>query len=172
LGDIREDIRAGENNLEKLARQVPGFAGYKEREARRNADKIQRTFLAEELSRERGRLQEIARPLVAQGKLELLAELDRLTGKIEKVADRIRTAAYGYTGFFDPVKIDETHLDRLYEYDLLLLSQVSAISESVLALSAALAGDDATDALKALERNIVSFDQQIGQREKIVMEVK
>ncbi len=172
MGDLREDIREGENKLEKLARQVPGFAGYKEREIRRNADKIQRTFLAAELSRAKNRLQEMSRPLVAQGRLELIAEMDRLTGKIDRAADLIRTAEYGYSGFFDPIKIDESSLDRLYEHDLTLLSQASAINESVLALGAALEGEDAADAMKVLERNIAGFDLQAGQREKILREVK
>ena len=71
------------------------------------------------------------RTLVNQGKLDGLAELDRLSQKLFQSANQIRHASYGYAGIFDQVKIQENELDRIYDHDLSMLSEVEAIEASV-----------------------------------------
>ena len=43
----------------------------------------------------------------------------------------IRHASYGYSGFFDQVKIQEAEFDRIYQYDLSLVTDVEALEASV-----------------------------------------
>ena len=119
------------NFLEKLADAVPGLKGYREKESRRDTDKRFRDYLADRIDRARGSLDETKRTLVNQGKLDGLAELDRLSQKMIKAANQIRHASYGYSGFFDQVKIKENELDRLYQLDLSMLSDVEALETSL-----------------------------------------
>jgi hypothetical protein len=119
------------NFLEKLADAVPGLKGYREKESRRDTDKRFRDYLADRIDRARGSLDETKRTLVNQGKLDGLAELERLSQKMIKAANQIRHASYGYSGFFDQVKIKENELDRLYQLDLSMLSDVEALETSL-----------------------------------------
>jgi hypothetical protein len=119
------------NLLEKLADAIPGLKGYREKESRRDTDKRFRDYLADRIDGARGTLDEQKRQLVNQGKLDGLAELDRLSQKMIKCANQIRHASYGYSGFFDQVKIKENELDRIYQHDLSMLSDVEALETSL-----------------------------------------
>ncbi|MCL5773774.1 MAG: hypothetical protein M1536_05275 [Firmicutes bacterium] len=169
MEDLREQIRAQENALERIMRYIPGFSGYKDREQRRNADKIQRDYLAKLLEGERTRLQEVSLPLIRYGRLDDLNELDRAGSKLEKITDRIRHADYGYSGFFDSIKIGEQELDKLYEHDLTLISGVDSIKEAILAVNAAIEQNQELLSLtKSLEEKIDAFNDCIDEREKLV----
>ncbi|HSE42771.1 MAG TPA: hypothetical protein VLH08_18545 [Acidobacteriota bacterium] len=119
------------NLLEKLADAIPGLKGYREKESRRDTDKRFRDYLADRIDRSRGNLDETKRTLVNQGKLDGLAELDRLSQKMMKLSNQIRHATYGYSGFFDQVKIGENELDQIYQHDLSILSDVEALETSL-----------------------------------------
>ena len=47
--DLVSKIQEGQNFLEKIASRIPGFAGYREKERRRDADRINREHLAVQL---------------------------------------------------------------------------------------------------------------------------
>jgi hypothetical protein len=66
-----------------------------------------------------------------KGQLGPLAELDRLSARMQQMADTIRYASYGYAGIFDVEKIREEELDRLYAFDLSLVDEVEAIQSKV-----------------------------------------
>jgi hypothetical protein len=168
--DLREKIKSQENSLEQLARKIPGFMGYKDREQRRNADKIQRTYMAEQLAREKSRLLDTATPLSRGGNLELVAEVDRLSKLLDKITDKIRYADYGYTGFFDSLKINEAELDRVYEFDLELADLIGAISEATTALESAIEKKEegAPGKLKTVEAAIKKMEERFSEREKVL----
>ena len=54
-------------------------------------------------------------------------------------ADRVRTATYGYAGFFDVVKVKEAQLDALYNFDNALLDEVAKIAAAIEQVKTALA---------------------------------
>ncbi len=56
--------------------------------------------------------------------------MDRVRKKLMMVANRIRHATHGYSGFFDRIKIDEEELYRLYKYDLELIEVATRIRDS------------------------------------------
>ncbi len=126
------DMYQSEKNLlEKLADAVPGLKGYRDKEARRDTDKRFREYLASRIDRARGETEDIKRTLMNDGLLERLDDVDRLSQKLIKLAGLIRHASYGYSGFFDQVKIQETELDKIYQYDLSLLTDIEALESSL-----------------------------------------
>jgi hypothetical protein len=119
------------NWLENLADAIPGLKGYRDKEARRDTDKRFREYLASRIEASRKTIEELKRTQVNQGRLQGLDELDRLTQKLMKTASLIRYASYGYSGFFDQVKIQEAELDKIYQFDLSLLTDVEALENSM-----------------------------------------
>ena len=49
MDPILDKARAGQNALEQIANAIPGFQGYREKELRRDADRLQREYLASRL---------------------------------------------------------------------------------------------------------------------------
>ena len=165
MPDFRERIESDENAFQQLLNVIPGFDGYREREIRRTADKLVRECLVEELDRTRKSLGKIVGQWAKAGRLEELDDIDRLSRLLGKARDNIRFADYGYTGFFDAVKINEEELDKLYEYDLGLRHQIDGCASAVEGLAAA--GDDSQEKMTALESAIGELQELVDRREQV-----
>ncbi len=114
--------------LRSLVSKIPGYKGYKDKELRREADKLLRMQVAGQLDDQRKRLTELQNQLVSQAQIEWLDDLERAVMKLQLLIDRIKTASYGYAGLFDAVKVKEEQLDALYEYDNQMLDFVDDIA--------------------------------------------
>lgn len=172
MDDLREHIRSQEGGLERLMRHIPGFGGYKDREQRRQADQIQRAFMADGLTRERERLADVANILMSGGGLPYIADIDRVRNQFDRVIDRVRHASQGYAGFFDAVRINEAELDRVYEYDLGMVGDIASIGENITALGATAERHEGfPDRLRMLEGQVKALDQKLDNRTKTMMGV-
>ena len=155
--DYRDTIEDSKGGLETLAEKIPGYRGYKEKEDRRAADKLLREHLADQLNEQQRRLAELQRDLLEGGGLLLIDDLDRAVTKVQNLADKVRTASYGYAGIFDEVKVKEEELDALYDFDEDMLGHVSAIQAAIEALAAAM---DASGDVKAAIQDVVSAAEE------------
>ena len=129
-----ENARDSRNWLEKLGEKIPGFRGYLDRELRREVDKIQRDFLASEVDRARQGVQAKIRGWSRKGSLDHLDIASTTEKLLDRLANRIRHADYGSSGFFDAVKIGEAELQELYRFDLELSLAVEALAGQIDAL--------------------------------------
>ncbi len=155
--DFRQAIEDSKGGLERLASSIPGYRGYKDKENRRAADKLLREHLVRQLDEQRRRLAELQRDLLEGGGLLLVDDLDRAVTKVQKLADKIRTASYGYAGIFDAVKVKEEELDALYNFDESILEHVSALQASIDALATAI---DASGDVKEAIHQVVSAAEE------------
>src|SRR6266513_2351749 len=137
--DIRDRVMGDMPHgfLHKIAGIVPGFNGYMDRERRRDADKLLRTYLAHQYSAQRDRLTRVQQGLARSGQLTGISEVDRLVGVLQRFIDRLSTATYGYSGLFDPVKVEAQDLDQLYAFDMALTSGVDQVSSAIDAVEVA-----------------------------------
>ena len=134
------------NWLEKLGDKIPGYAGYVAKERRRDVDKLHREHLAERLRASKQPLTDVMRELSSTGRLFEVGPVDRVLKKLDQVENRIRFASYGYAGFFDANKIEESQLDTIYNFDLSLVEKVEGLERLARGLSSKAA---TADGLKA-----------------------
>jgi hypothetical protein len=128
MAKIKETIREQRNPLERLVTRIPGFRGYADREARREADKLLREHGAARLERVVRELHEVA----ANSALDQLNDLHELINDVEKLRAELRYADRGYSGFFDEVKLDASAaLDAVYEKDERIVDQIEQIGGQV-----------------------------------------
>lgn len=128
MAKLRDSIRSQENALERVATRVPGFRGYLDREARREADKLLREHGARALERIVRELQELA----AKATLAELEDVKDVVSQAEKLTRELRFADRGYSGFFDEVKLDSpAALDAVYERDERIVAQIEEIAAQV-----------------------------------------
>jgi len=162
-----DEARARRSALERLGARIPGFRGYLERELRRDVDKMQRDWLAGRLDRARGALGVRIREWSRGGHLENLDLASGVDKALDRLANRIRHADYGASGFFDVVKIREPELDRLYEFDLGLADRVDELAARI----AALPGSAEADALDALRSAVSELDLEFDRRATVFEDV-
>lgn len=121
--------------IESILRHIPGFSGYLEKEYRRESDRLQREFLAEQLQRSRAGLDEYASALANSALLDELPTVERLRVRLDTVITRLRGGVAGYSGFFDFVQVDEQDLDEVYDHDHALNSRVKALADKITGLA-------------------------------------
>ncbi len=167
MTDGMERAEQRRNWLERIAAKIPGIKGYIDRELRRDVDKMQREWLAQQLDRGRGSVQEQIRGWSRTGNLANLDLASSLDKALDRLANRIRHADYGYTGFFDVVKIKEAELDRLYEFDVGLMDNVEELALRIESLP----GTAAEPALRSLLEAVVDADRAFDERATIFEDV-
>lgn len=174
MEDLQANIKGNENFLDKLMRKIPGFEGYKNREQSRTADQIQRKFMAQTLTEHKGRLMSIGQEMLRSGNMSLLSEVDRVSKVIDKLIEKIEHAAYGYSGLFDAVKIDEAQLDTLYEYDMGMINDIAFVGESLEGLEYSLdvEGSNPKARLRDVEKAVKGLDAKVANRKKVLMGVE
>jgi len=152
------------NFLEKIASHVPGIAGYREREGRRETDRRLREYLAGRVDEARTGVDVMRRRITEAGELKLLNEVALLDKTLQKSAASLRYADYGYSGLFDQVKIREAELGRIYDYDLALVADVASLADRMRQLASGAADPVAlAEAVKAAE----TIDAKIVRRKEI-----
>jgi hypothetical protein len=123
------------NWMESLARKIPGFKGYLEKEYRRDADHLARKALADRLQRSKPALDSYMRNIVDAGMLDGLTQSERVRSRVDALINTMRSDVRGYSGIFDYVKVREDLLDQVYEHDMSLVDDVEALGASIDALS-------------------------------------
>ena len=151
------------NWLEKLTEKIPGYGGYQDKERRRDIDKLQREHLANQLRATKTPLMDLMRDMTSSGRLFETTPVDRLIKKIDKLENRIRFASYGYSGFFDQVKIQEAELNAIYQFDLSLVTRVEQLEEKARALKSQ-SSDGFKSAVAEAEQMADELDRTFDQR--------
>ena len=156
MGDIFDHVVSQQDIFKKILSKIPGFKGYFERSDRRAADKLLRELIADRFQEQWSRLSAIQREIIKAGNIDVVDDVEAASIKLRTFVDRIRTASYGYAGFFDAVKINEAELTQLYQYDLTLLNLVDGVASAIDNLEASLE----SDGVPAAVRNVVQKAQE------------
>ena len=155
---ILDKARAGQNALEQIANAIPGFKGYREKELRRDADRLQREYLSARLEECKKALNDQAAAASRSGDLAAINDLETARKRLDKVVNRIRYADRGYAGFFDTIKVEEAALARVYKFDLGLLQDVEAVREA--------------GPLPRMIERIDALDARLAEREQILSGIR
>ena len=171
--DMLETVQASQGGFENLVNKIPGYQGYKDKELRREADKLLRMELAAKFDDQRKRMTELQHQLISQAQIEFLDDLERAVMKLQLLIDRIKTASYGYAGLFDAVKIKEAQLDALYDFDSQMLLLVQEVASDVdLVASAIAAQEGAGLAIAELVVTVEETNVTFGHRDEAILQAQ
>jgi len=145
MENLSDLVSSGKSGLQKLWEKIPGIKGYEKLEDRRDTDKIVRETIAQRFSEEWDRISAVEKNLAKGMGIVYLSDLESAAMKIRQFADRIRTAAYGYAGLSDAVKVDDIALQQIYDYDLYLFDLADSVKGSVDKLEDSVAANDGID---------------------------
>jgi hypothetical protein len=150
MSDLFNKVTDSQDIFKKILSKIPGFNGYIERENRRASDKLLRETIANRYEEIWKRISGVQQDFIAQGEISYVDDLESAAIKLRQFIDRIRTAAYGYSGLFDAIKVNETELSQLYQYDLALITMADEVDRGVDNIEASIG----TDGLPAAIRNL------------------
>jgi hypothetical protein len=100
--------------------------------------------------------------------------MDRLMAKADRVTEKVNHASYGYSGFFDVVKVTEPNLDRMIEFDNKLVDEADGLGADVDAFKAEIARGETKD-VKEKVQNIAdkmeAFEETFDKRTDVILGV-
>ena len=172
--DVYAQAKSQMRLLEKIAAALPGFRGYKEKELRRESDKLIRNHLYLKLSKDKDNVRSISQKITDKRYLDVLTDIDRLTAKMDRVTEKVNHASYGYSGFFDVVKVKEENLDRMITFDNQLLDSVNALTADIEAFKTQLLSGDYSnlkDKIQAITDKLELLEDTFDKREEVVLGV-
>ncbi|RJS88783.1 hypothetical protein DRO56_01995 [Candidatus Bathyarchaeota archaeon] len=174
----RDDVlsRAKEERrlFERILSVLPGFKGYKEKELRRESDRLVRDHLYRRLREGENLLKEFFQRLSDRRAYGVLEEVDRLVMIFDRVKARIDHASYGYSGFFDVLKVDEKDLEEMLSFDERLIKAVEEVFEETKALrevDVEKVGDIRRH-LEAIRSSLKELEETFNQRKEKILGVK
>jgi hypothetical protein len=169
--DLREKVTEALGGLERLVANIPGYKGYKEKEMRREADKLLREHLARQFEEQRRRITNLQKQLIDSRQVLLLDDLEEGVMKLQNLIDRLKTASYGYAGFFDAVKVKEEQLDALYTFDNALVDEVPKITAGIEKVSEAIvAKEGVAEAIAELVSAIQGVNETFNKRQDVILQ--
>jgi hypothetical protein len=138
------------SSLESLMARVPGFRGYKDMTDRREADRIIREHVVAKLNEQMDRLNMADKKLISGGDLSQTTLTQDGKMRFQTYIERVNTAAPGYSGFYDAMKVGPDELAKVYAFDAALLDYVDKIKGAVDAFSTAVGAKEKEAIAKAV----------------------
>jgi hypothetical protein len=170
--DLRQTISNHEGWFENITSKIPLYKGYKEKEQRREADALLRDHLAKQFGEQLGRAEDVAGQMLTGPGMMQLDEMGKGNTRLQTLIDKIKTAAQGYAGLFDAVKVKEDELDTLYEFDYTMLLKADEIGAAVDEIQNALdAGDDSAlaPAVRGYVKTVTDVSSTFDQRKDKIL---
>lgn len=169
MSDMFDKVTSSQDIFKKILSKIPGFGGYIERENRRSADKLLRDTTASRFEEVWKRISAVQKDLVSQGAIEFLDDMESSAIKYRQFIDRVRNAAYGYSGLFDAVKINETELAQIYQYDLEMLNLADEANQALDNVEASIGSDGLVAAIRNLNSLATKAVKTFNKRAEIVL---
>ena len=164
MPDFYQKITDMQGGVEDLARMVPGLKEVFEKQDRRAADRLLREYLVREFEEQLSEFTRVQRRIVDQGGIMYMERVQAIDGKMRTFIDRIASAAAGYSGVFDAVKVNAEALERVYAFDNALLAYRDQFATGIQALEEAAGTEGIDDVLFQLEQVVSEANNTFKRR--------
>ena len=175
MSDMYSFVKDRTRLIEKISLLIPGFHGYKEKELRREADRLIREYALRRLKVSYDSFRNIMTPLAVVGDSGIFALYNMVQAVFDRIMSKLRAADYGYSGFFDAVKIREKELDALLNYDYNLVERIPEIEKEVSNVVSVVSSgnkEEISKALYSLKSKLEEFERLIIERENVILSVR
>lgn len=168
MSDIINKVKEERTLLEKIVSYVPGYHGYKEKELRREADKIVREYTVNKLNEIKTILNDVFKEIADSNDVETFSTANRVSAVLDRLINKIEHANYGYSGFFDAVKVKEEKLDKLLEFDYTILENINSLRD---AANNILVQENKKMTLEDFRKKLIELENAFNQRNQVIFEV-
>lgn len=171
MSDLFERIMGQKGTLENWMMKIPGFSGYLDKKARRTADRILRDYVAAEIAKRIRQLVDMEKKILdMDGGLRYMSKTSSVKSKIQLYHDRVATAAPGYSGPFEQVKIGAEEMEKLYAFDEAQIRYVDQMDAALKTLQDAIANKSGVDeAIAGLDTLATEAAEAFRLREDVIL---
>lgn len=117
--------------VDRLLDRIPGYAGYRDKERRRDTDQAIRETLARDYGQLAERLGRLLTRYAEERKIGTIGTIDKPHKRLVSFIDRLRTASYGYAPIFSDNPVGNAALDQLAAFDQSLADQQPIILDQI-----------------------------------------
>jgi hypothetical protein len=171
MTDIRKRVEEDRGILKTIQTFVPGFRGYRLKEDLRDSDRMLRTQLTKLLGLQRRGLEQCREMVVQNFNSSQLEAIGGLISKFKTVEGLVLHAETGYSGIAADIRVKETELNRLYEYDTSLIDNIGILSKSVESLKMSLKANDTAQSnedIMEIKNAISEFEDKFDRRMSVI----
>lgn len=164
-------VKGERSLLERIMGFIPGYRGYKEKELRRESDRLVRMDVVNRLKAAKMTFRRtFANPAnVSKLSGEDTFRFDALLSRFDRATQRIDRAVAGYAGMFDAVKVKEDKLDTVIEHDVSLIEKAESLKGDVEKVSKIEPGkDEWRTAMDDLISKVEELDNLVNKRSEIL----
>ena len=172
--DFRKKVKEDRGFLKKIELAIPGFRGYRKREDLRIADNLLRTHIADEIKNVSLELEEYRKILTKNMELDVLGEIGSLINHVNAIEGKVRHAEHGYAGISPDYRIDETEINKLYEWDLNLITHIKNMQTLVKNLSEDITSSNQKsiiDKMNVFNNQLRKFDELFDKRRNSLLDL-
>jgi hypothetical protein len=172
--DVYSEAKKQMRLSERIVAAIPGFRGYKEKELRRESDKIIRNHLHLKLSESKDDLKSVFQKLSDRRYFDVITDMDRLMAKVDRITEKVNHASYGYAGFFNIVKVTEENLDHMIDFDNKLVDEAEGLVADVDAFKAEIAKGETKNVkgrVQSIIDKIETFEETFDKRAEVILGV-
>jgi hypothetical protein len=169
--DYLGKVKGERGLLERIMGYIPGYHGYKEKELRRESDRLVRM---EAVNRLKAAKTVMRSAFVNPAMVQKLSgddayKYDALNSRLDRVTQRVDRAVAGYAGVFDAVKVKEDKLDSVLQSDASLIEKADGIKADCEKLAKMEPGnDDWSTTMDALLSKVEEYDSLIDSRTEVL----
>jgi hypothetical protein len=155
--------------IDSMLDKIPGYAGYRDKERRRDTDRAVRENLALEYGQLADRLGRLATTLADERKIMAISTVDKPHKRLTAFIDRVRTASYGYAPLFSDAPVDAEALDQIALFDRALADQTETLAQQISTLEAT-SPDDASfkTAAAAVTATVDGLHERFDKRNEVI----
>ena len=156
-----------EQKIRSTLDSIPGYRGYRSLEDRRDDDRRLRETIASEISASAATLTHAGAQMVERRQLKQVSAIERLVAETRHLADRVRTATYGYGGLFSTRDVGANVLDQIHLFDEAFLTESGALQGAADQIQSAPDGPTAEN-MNAYHAELVRLNTLFDARSRVV----
>ncbi len=159
--------------LSRFLDSIPGYGGYRDKERRRESDRLIRERLAQGYRQQADRIGRMLSKMAAERNLTAIEPLDGIHTRLNHFISRLTTATYGYAGLFSDRPVDEAALDQIARFDQGLAEPLEGLAATIDTLEANEPGTDQyAKALETISSTVESLHDRFDMRSQVIDSAK
>ena len=170
MPDYMQKSKEDRGIFERIALYVPGYRGYREKNIRREIDRLVRSHIALSIKEAKTVLNDLKRQVMENGDIDSVRSIERISTKIDTYMKSIESAESGYSGIWETMKTTESDLDGVVEWDEKLVIGSEELKAALTKLRDDV-DDGATDVkkdIRAIEKYVDELSDGLHQRKLVL----
>lgn len=127
MPETGENIEEDQPPIKKVQRYIPGFRGYLQKDDIRDADRMLRMQLSQKISVARKNLEGAKTSIEEKGLGIDISQIESALSSLKRMSSEIGYADSGYSWMSSDSNPIEDEVERMYDYDVGLLDQLTLL---------------------------------------------